>query len=77
MRYWRVPAALNEGRNFSSGNTTNSLTLNNRSMLRSMRAGTLVPATPGRATVGAAYAAQALNEGRNFSSGNTANEGGS
>ena len=37
--------ALNEGRNFSSGNTASDDDLNTLAERRSMRAGTLVPAT--------------------------------
>ena len=40
--------ALNEGRNFSSGNTSGGGTPVNPGDDRSMRAGTLVPATPYR-----------------------------
>ena len=42
-----VEAPLNEGRNFSSGNTRRKGQLVDPRMARSMRAGTLVPATPG------------------------------
>ena len=43
-----ILSALNEGRNFSSGNTTESVRRQVVAWMRSMRAGTLVPATPDR-----------------------------
>ena len=65
-----VGAALNEGRNFSSGNTRLRRRASAAVSRRSMRAGTLVPATLTRFS-GPCSARGALNEGRNFSSGNT------
>ena len=61
---------LNEGRNFSSGNTGRQTRWLAPPVERSMRAGTLVPATLGGGWVGGTRF-WSLNEGRNFSSGNT------
>ena len=61
---------LNEGRNFSSGNTPGRRPDGVQVRQRSMRAGTLVPATLDR-TRRSRTPGRSLNEGRNFSSGNT------
>ena len=63
-------ATLNEGRNFSSGNTAEAGAVSVTLRYRSMRAGTLVPATRVRQYLNS-DTVTTLNEGRNFSSGNT------